>query len=76
MGLPKDFILQGGVKNLNHICQNVPVTTAMDLADNVLKYVKGYLDNQLIDTDFLVQDNKSQENIYEKKPLQLDRFMV
>ena len=46
------------------------------MADNVLKYVKGYLDNQLIDTDFLVQDNKSQENIYEKKPLQLDRFMV
>ena len=76
MGLPKDFILQGGVKNLNHICQNVPVTTATDMADNVLKYVKGYLDNQLIDTDFLVQDNKSQENIYEKKPLQLDRFMV
>ena len=76
MGLPKDFMLQGGVKNLNHICQNVPVTTAMDMADNVLKYVKGYLDNQLIDTDFLVQDNKSQENIYEKKPLQLDRFMV
>ena len=76
MGLPKDFMLQGGVKNLNHICQNVPVTTATDMADNVLKYVKGYLDNQLIDTDFLVQDNKSQENIYEKKPLQLDRFMV
>ena len=76
MGLPNDFVLQGGVKNLNHICQNVPVTTATDMADNVLKYVKGYLDNQLIDTDFLVQDNKSQENIYEKKPLQLDRFMV
>ena len=32
MGLPNDFILQGGVKNLNHICQNVPVTTASDMA--------------------------------------------
>ena len=76
MGLPDDFVLQGGKKNLNHICQNVPVTTASDMADNVLRYVSGYMDNQLIDTDFLVQDNKSQENFYEKSPLQLDQFMV
>ena len=76
MGLPDDFILQGGRKNLNHICQNVPVTTASDMADNILKYVSGFLDNQLVDTDFLVQNNKSQENFYEKKPLQLDQFMV
>ena len=33
--LPDDFQLQGGVKNLNHICQNVPVNTAMDMAENV-----------------------------------------
>ncbi len=76
MGLPDDFILQGGRKNLNHICQNVPVTTASDMADNILKYVSGFLDNQMVDTDFLVQNNKSQENFYEKKPLQLDQFMV
>jgi len=76
MGLPNDFILQGGRKNLNHICQNVPVTTASDMADNILKYVSGFLDNQMVDTDFLVQNNKSQENFYEKKPLQLDQFMV
>ena len=76
MGLPDDFILQGGVKNLNHICQNVPVTTATDMAEQVLKFVQGFLDNQLIDTNFLIQDNKSHENFYEKIPLQLDRFMV
>jgi len=76
MGLPDDFVLQGGKKNLNHICQNVPVTTASDMADNVLRYVSGYMDNQLIDTNFLVQDNKSQENFYEKNTLQLDQFMV
>ena len=76
MGLPDDFILQGGIKNLNHICQNVPVTTATDMAEQVLKFVRGFLDNQLIDTNFLIQDNKSQENFYEKIPLQLDRFMV
>ena len=60
MKLPEDFILQGGLKNINHICQNVPVTTAQDMADHVLRYVDGRLDNQLIDTDYLVQDNKSQ----------------
>lgn len=76
MGLPDDFILQGGKKNLNHICQNVPVTTASDMADNVLKFISGFLDNQLVDTNFLIQNNKSQENFYEKSPLQLDQFMV
>lgn len=76
MGLPDDFTLQGGRKNLNHICQNVPVTTASDMAAQVLKFVQGFLDNQLVDTNFIVQDNKSQENFYEKSPLQLDQFMV
>ena len=76
MGLPDDFMLQGGKKNLNHICQNVPVTTATDMADNVLKFISGFLDNQLVDTNFLIQNNKSQENFYEKSPLQLDQFMV
>ena len=28
MKMPEDFMLQGGIKNANHICQNVPVTTA------------------------------------------------
>ena len=76
MKLPEDFILQGGLKNINHICQNVPVTTAQDMADHVLRYVDGRLDNQLIDTDYLVQDNKSQTLSYEKESVQLDAFMV
>ena len=50
MGLPEDFILQGGKKNINHICQNVPVTTAQDMADHVYRFVTGRLDNQLIET--------------------------
>ena len=76
MKLPDDFQLQGGVKNLNHICQNVPVNTAMDMAENVKSFLDGRLDNQMIDTDFIVQDNKTQNYTYDKSPLQLDSFMV
>ena len=76
MGLPKDFILQGGVKNLNHICQNVPVTTASDMAKQVLKFCDGRLSNQMWDTDYMVQDNRKQAIVSEIKPLQLDAFMV
>ena len=76
MKMPNDFILHGGRKNLNHICQNVPVTTAQDMAEHVFKFVEGRLDNQLIDTDYLVQDNKSQTLSYEKESVQLDAFMV
>ena len=76
MKLPEDFNLQGGLKNINHICQNVPVTTAQDMADHVLKFVDGRLDNQLIETKYLVQDNKSKTLDYEKESVQLDAFMV
>ena len=76
MKLPSDFILQGGRKNLNHICQNVPVTTAQDMALHVLKFVDGRLDNSMIETDYLVQDNKTNTLDYKKEGVQLDAFMV
>ncbi len=76
MGLPEDFILQGGKKNINHICQNVPVTTAQDMADHVHRFVTGRLDNQLIETPFMVQDNKTQTKEVERSSVQLDQFMV
>ena len=76
MKLPDNFILQGGVKNLNHICQNVPVTTASDMAEQVLKFCDGRLSNQMWDTDYMVQDNRKQAIVSENKPLQLDAFMV
>ena len=76
MGLPEDMQLQGGLKNLNHICQNVPVGTASDMAEHVLKFVDGRLDNYLYDTDFIMQDNKSQTIDYKISSLQLDEFMV
>lgn len=74
MKLPDDFILQGGIRNLNHICQNVPVTTAMDMANNVKNYLDGKLDK--INTNFLIQDNKTKTINYEKDYVRLDDFMV
>jgi len=58
MKLPADFILLDAKRSLNHICQNVPVTTA----EHAARMVQKYLNNQLesIDTPFLVQDNKKE----------------
>jgi site-specific DNA-cytosine methylase len=42
MGLPDDFELVGaGPKTINHVCQNVPVQTAADLASEVLAGLNG-----------------------------------
>jgi len=76
MKLPGDFMLQGGVKNLNMICQNVPVTTAQDMAEQVDSFVHGRLDNQMLDTQFAIQCNKTKSINYEKSPVQLDQFMI
>ena len=76
MKLPNDFILQGGRKNLNHICQNVPVTTAQDMAENVVAFVEGRLDNQLMMQDYVIQDNKNRRILNENSSVQLDEFMV
>ena len=74
MKLPEDFILLEPKKSLNHICQNVPVTTA----EHAARMVQRYLNNQLemIDTKFLVQDNKKRTYEYEKNSLQLTDFML
>lgn len=74
MKLPNDFMLQGGLRNLNHICQNVPVTTATDMALQIKKYLNRQLDS--IETDFMIQDNKTKTLDYEKIGVQLDEFMV
>lgn len=57
MGLPDDFELQGGRKSLNHICQNVPVSTSKDMADSIQQYLDRRLDT--FESDFLVQDNRN-----------------
>jgi site-specific DNA-cytosine methylase len=74
MKMPEDFQLQGGLSNLNHVCQNVPVSTARDMAINLREYFDGKLDT--IKTDFLIQDNKTQKIEYQQDVVQLDNFMV
>ena len=74
MGLPDDFELLNPRRSINHICQNVPVTTAEFASKMVLKYLTNSLD--MIDTDFLVQDNRKKELKYQKNSLQLTEFMV
>jgi hypothetical protein len=46
------------------------------MAEHVLKFVDGRLDNSLVDTDFLVQDNKTRTLDYKKDSVHLDAFMV
>lgn len=74
MKLPNDFQLLNAKRSLNHICQNVPVTTAEHPARMVQKYLNNQLDT--IDTKFLVQDNKKRSYEFEKNSLQLTDFMV
>jgi site-specific DNA-cytosine methylase len=74
MYLPEDFELLNPKKQVNHICQNVPVKTARDMMEQIKLYFNNQLD--LIETDYLLQDNKRKVYEYEKKGLQLDEFMV
>ena len=74
MKMPKDFQLQGGRKNLNMICQNVPVCTAQDMAENVLKYLEGGCDT--MQTDFIKQNNTNRTIEYVNNTTTLDEFFV
>ena len=44
MGMPEDFTLLQPKKFLNHICQNVPVTTATDMANEIKSALEGKRD--------------------------------
>ena len=68
MKMPKDFILFGGKKNLNMICQNVPVSTAQDMAQSVKDYLDGKLD--IMKTRFIRQNNTSRTHELEENTLE------
>ena len=44
MGLPQDFELLNPARNLNHVCQNVPVHTATDMAMEIKAVLEGRRD--------------------------------
>jgi site-specific DNA-cytosine methylase len=73
MKMPSDFQLQGGRKNLNMICQNVPVTTAEDMSKTILDWLEGNLDTR--EADFAVFDNKSYTVDYEEAPQTIESFI-
>ncbi len=73
MKMPSDFQLQGGRKNLNMICQNVPVTTAEDMSKTILDWLEGNLDTR--ESDFAVFDNKSHAVDYEEAPQTIESFI-
>jgi site-specific DNA-cytosine methylase len=60
MGLPLDFGIENP-KQVNHIAQNVPVTTAMDMADEVKKFCNG--EAKMTNYTFLKQDNTNHKII-------------
>ena len=72
MHLPEDFNLINN--SINHICQNVPVKTAEDMVENLLMYFDNRVD--LIDTPYLLIDNKKRTYEFEKNSLQLTDFMI
>jgi hypothetical protein len=60
MGLPYDFELLNPKANLNHICQNVPVTTASDMATEIKAWLEGKRDSVDATDRILLQYNHSE----------------
>jgi len=73
MKMPKDFQLQGGKRNLNMICQNVPVSTATDMALNIKDWLDGKLDSR--EADFGIADNKKQTIEFEENIQTIESFI-
>ena len=73
MGLPQDFELLNPKQSSNHICQNVPVQTAKDMAGEVKKYIEG--NAKMVDTDYIMQYNHSQKADYITKADTLEAFI-
>ena len=69
MGLPQDFELLSPAKNLNHICQNVPVGTATDMAMEVKASLEGKRDRVNASLLYQFNNNKTYE-IRDTEPIQ------
>lgn len=74
MKLPEDFNLAGDnpKSKINHICQNVPATTAQDMMSNIVSYLTGEL--TCIPSNYTKQNNKNQkiENSFRDEELVSD----
>lgn len=73
MRMPDDFILLNYKQSLNHICQNVPVSTAEFPAKMIKKWLSNELDT--VSAPFLIQDNKKRSYEVEQTFSTLDEFL-
>lgn len=73
MKMPSDFQLIGGKRNLNMICQNVPVTTAEDMASIIKDWLDKKLDQK--EVNFAMFDNKTQTSMFEEVQQTLESFI-
>jgi site-specific DNA-cytosine methylase len=74
MGMPLDFILLDPEKSTNHICQNVPVPTAVDMATEVREYLAG--NREMIDSTLTFQYNGTQKLEIVKDSASLETFFA
>lgn len=81
MKMPEDFNLVGDkpLNKINHICQNVPVTTARDMMLNVIDHLEGKTVNG--DCTYIKQSNKNKNIVrvaldedYAANTADLDQF--
>lgn len=74
MGMPENFELVGASpKNANHICQNVPVGTATDMATEVVEYLRG--NRETVGSDYSIQWNHTRAAQYETDH-NLEKFLA
>lgn len=78
MKMPDDFDMVGSspqsLANANHICQNVPVTTASDMTQFVLEYLRGETDR--VSGDFVKQSNvKMGHTVLSREESTLEEFI-
>ena len=75
MGLPEDFeLVDASPKVANHICQNVPVQTATDMATEVLATLRG--ERIMVDTDYILQYNTTNKLEYDEQVNTLEAFFA
>ena len=63
MGMPSDFELISG--NLQHATQNVPVTTARDMTEQVMKFINKEL--LITSSSFMKMNNLTQKIDWEEQ---------
>lgn len=74
MGMPEDFELLNARRSFNHICQNVPVQTAVDMATEIREYLMG--NREMIDSTHVFQYNQNKTHkIMDERSSTLEEFL-